>query len=853
MLRIRVTSRTALLCGLSLAAFASGSAFAQAADPNALPMTHVGDPTPTSAAPPATPAPVAAPAPEPATAAPAPAATTVAQAPAETPAVPPAAADVPEPSTTAPGATNTEADQGGLQEIVVTAQKRAENLQDVPIAVSAVTGQAIADMHAVTLQGLQGTTPNIQINNFSNTPQTAVFTIRGIGIIEPDPYAGNTVSIVYDGVPQYFSMGALLDLYDIDRVEILRGPQGTLFGANTTGGVVNVVTAQPTGEFGGKFEASYGNWDHLTLSGTVDFPIVPDLLAGKITVSHDRREGWVTNVVDGSDMGKRNVTVFRGYLKYSPSSDFDATLIGEYARARNGSPVVVAGDLPGEAEFVPPGFRNMYVSPCLPAGTRCDAPDKYLSANDSVPDRSDMDTYRATLTVNLRNTGIGDITSITGYKYFKLFEFTDQDGTPIFLIDTRRQTKGWQFSQELRTSIDINDSINLLLGGFFLKTHYDHFQQLRIDFAGGVTYDPATDTVTKGFPGLFQLNLQDQDNWSASVFAQSYIDLTDRLRLQMGVRYSHENTAMLASLATSFAPGGVTTFDGTAPDGTPNTPNPAASAFPPKRTEIWDNLGWKIGLDYKVTDDLLVYGYWARGFKSGGFTGRISIPEDLGPYEPEKVDTFEAGVKADFLDRRLRTNLAAFYTNYRDMQLSQINFQGSGANLRQGNTIINAASSRLKGVEFEATAVPFEGLTLTGSIAYLSAKYKNFPFLTPSGTIVDLSGERLQNAPKWTGSAGATYTIPVGDGAIRANVLYSYTSEKLLTSIVDVPRARIQPTHIVNGNLDWTFMERFTIGVWGRNLFDNRYIASVFDSPGTLGLVNYAPPREYGVSAKIVF
>lgn len=742
---------------------------------------------------------------------------------------------------------------GGIQEIIVTAQKKAENLQDVPISIAAVTGASVEAMHAVNLQGLGNSVPNVQINTFSNTPNNAVFTIRGIGVIEPDPYAGNTVGIVVDGVPQYFSMGALLDLFDVDRIEILRGPQGTLFGANTTGGVVNVVNAQPTDKFEGKVKVGYGNYNHLNLQGVVNTPL-GEGLAARFGISHDERKGWITNVVDGSDLGRRNVTIFRGALKYSAGSSFDATLSGEYARARNGAPVVIAGDLPGEAEFVPAGFLNMYTSPCLPAGSRCNAPNKYFGAHQGVPDKSNMDTYRGTLTINARDTAVGDITSITAYKHHKLLEFTDQDGTPVFLIDTRRPTSGWQFSQELRTNIKVNDGIDLLIGGFYLKDHYKHRQDLRIEFAGGVTYDTVTGAITKGFPGFFQVNSQDQDNWSASLFAQTYIDLTDALRLQAGIRYAHEKTSMLASTISSFALGGVSTFDGTEPDGTPNVPLPGNSAIPGPRSESWNNVGWKIGLDYKINDKTMLYGYWARGFKSGGFTGRIGIPEDVGPYDPEHVDTFEVGLKAETLDRRLRANLAAFYTNYRDMQLAQIYFLGSGADLRQGNTILNAAKSTIKGVELELTAAPVDGLTITGSGSYLDAKYKDFPYLLPNGTTLQLKGQRLQNAPKWSLSGNIAYQFPLsGELQARAMVQYTYTSEKLLTSIVDTRRASIQPMNLVNANFDIIVSENMEIGVWATNLFDNRYINSVFDSPGTLGLTNYYPPRQYGVSASYKF
>ncbi|MCW1382546.1 TonB-dependent receptor [Novosphingobium sp. KCTC 2891] len=758
-------------------------------------------------------------------------------------------------------------DTGGIAEIVVTAQKKAENLQDVPISVAAIGSDTLESTHAVNLQGLQGAVPNVEIGTFSNTPNTAVFTIRGIGVIEPDPYAGNTVGIVVDGLPQYFSMGALLDLFDVERIEILRGPQGTLFGANTTGGVVNVVNRQPDlDKLGGSVNLSYGNYNHLTASGVLNAPL-GEGLALRLGVNHDRRDGYVTNVVTGKDMGRRNVTIFRGALRYS-AGDFDATLSGEYDRARNGSPIVVAGDLPGEAEYVPEGFLGMYRSPCLPAGSRCSAPDHYYSAQDGgingdLPDVSNMDTYRAGLTMKLSNTAIGDIVSITGYKHFKLFEFTDQDGTPVPLIDTKRGTKGWQFSQELRTDVSLGDIGNITVGGFYLKTHYDHYQNLRINFAGGATYNP-DGTYVLGLPGLFQQNLQDQDNHSISAFAQSYINVSDRLRLQAGIRYTHEQTSMLASTETRLATATANWLaaltagaeDPGTPgysnlDGTNTVPFGAGMVAPPRGTRSWNNVGWKLGFDYKATDDVMLYGYWARGFKSGGYTGRIGIADDLGPYNPEKVDTFEAGVKTELFDRHVRFNLAGFYTNYRGMQLAQIYFKGTGADLVQGNTILNAAASHIKGFESELTVVPVKGVTINGSLAYLDATYAKFDYLLPSGATLDLKGKRLQNAPKWTASTSIAYEFPMGgELSGRFSATYNYTGQKQLTSIIASARSTIQPQHIVNANFDVKVGDHYTVGVWATNLLDSRYINSVFDSPGTIGLTNYAQPRMFGASFK---
>jgi iron complex outermembrane receptor protein len=719
----------------------------------------------------------------------------------------------------------------GIADIVVTAQKRAENIQDVPISITAISGDALASTQGTSLQALQGQIPNVQIDNFANTPQSAVFTVRGIGVIEPDPYAGNTVSIVVDGVPQFFSMGALLDLYDVNRIEVLRGPQGTLFGANTTGGVINVVTAQPTGKFGAQIKGVYGNYNRFDVTGSIETPLIDDVLSFKVVGIHTQRKGWTTNVVDGSDMGSKNLDAVRAYLRFTPAGDFDATLQGEYVNARNGSPIIINGARPGEALYVAPGTAGMYVSPCAGSG-RCEAPNKYFSANNSVPDESNMDTYSGTLTMNWHNTPLGDLTSITGYKHFKLREFTDQDGSPLFLNDTYRRTVGWQFSQELRTSVALTDTLDLIAGGFYLKDSYNHIQAYRLQFAA---------------PGLLQTNLQDQDNYSISGFAQAYWRATDRLKLQAGIRYSHERTRSAPSLITSIGNPLGSNYTGEG--------NLVIGSFTTGGRKSWNNVGWKLGADYEIMDDTLLYASWARGFKSGGFTARVGVPADgANPFDPEKVDTFEAGVKADLLDRHLRINLAAFYTNYRDMQVAQIYFDRETST--QGNRILNAGKSEIKGFELEAMAVPVEGMTLRGSLAYLDARYKEFLYSDPlSGQIIDLEGYRLQNAPKWNATFGANFVLPLGNGAeLVTDVNYTYTASKYYTAILDTQRSQIQPTHMVDGTLTYRpDGAAWSIGLWGTNLLDSRYLSTVYDSPGYAGLAGYAPPRQYGASASFNF
>lgn len=736
----------------------------------------------------------------------------------------------------------------GIGDIVVTAQKKQENLQSVPISVSAVGEESLTNMQVTSLQSLQGSVPNVQIDNFANTPNNAVFTIRGIGVIEPDPYAGNTVSIVVDGVPQFFSMGALLDTYDVNRVEILRGPQGTLFGANTTGGVVNVVTNRPSGKLGGYVRAMYGNWNRFDVNAAIEVPLVEDKVSIRLSGVHTEREGWVTNVFDGSDMGRKNVNAVRAQLYITPSEDVRITIQGEYVAGRNGAPVVVNGGLPVEGNHVPAGtFWNgsklpMYVSPCAAAGQPCVASDEYFSGNNEVPDQSDMTTKFVIGTMEFDSTGLGDITSITGYKHFTLFEYTDQDGTAKTNNATRRRTEGWQFSQELRSAFDINDAISAVAGVFYMKTHYDHYQMYHLDFA---------------VPGLDQFNTQDQGTESFSAFLQSYAKLSERLKLSAGIRFTHDKVNARSTLDYGMNAPALTNAEwafavtGTGRRDLRNGPHDIDVGG----TKGWSNVGWKIGLDYELGQNQLLYASWARGFKSGGFTGRIGVPSDgNAPYNPETVDTFELGLKADFLDRRLRTNLALFYTNYRDMQVAQIYFDP--ATNVQGNRILNAAKSEIKGFELEVTALPTAGLTLRGSLAYLDTQYKDFLYVDPlTSATIQLKGAALQNAPKWQATLGINYSLELSGGSrIVADASWQYTAEKYYTAVLNTPRSTVQPMYYIDAALTWHSAEdRFTIGLWGKNLADKRYISTVYDSPGYMGLVGYASPRQFGLSAGVKF
>jgi len=704
-------------------------------------------------------------------------------------------------------------DSGGIEEIVVTAQKTSESLQRVPIAVTAVSGASLERAQVKDIQGLANSIPNVQINSFSNSPDSAVFTIRGVGVNDADPYVGTTVSVVVDGVPVGVNTGALLSLFDIERVEILRGPQGTLFGANTTGGVVNVVTKQPTGKFGGEAQVVYGNYNRLDINAALNFPITEGL-AGKISVLHTGSDGFFRAYSDGRRLGKRDVTSLRGYLKYT-AGGYDATLIGEFDRTRNGSQtgVMIAG--PGEL------FYN-------PVETGSGFNFRRGQSNDQ-PDYNNRNTYSVTLTQNLK-TGIGDLVSISSYRKYDNDLYSDDDAQTAVLLQTHRISNQHQFSQELRLHADVTDSIKMIVGGFYFDQEYDLRQSTKLD----------------GFlRGLGQPQHQHQKNWSISGFAQLYAQLTDTLRLQGGIRYSHEKTTALSSTANSFTttPGGFASFD---------DPLIPGSLIVATGSKAWNNVGYKIGLDWQATNTVLVYGYYARGFKSGGFTGRIAVAQDIGPFDPEHLDTFEAGVKADLLDRHLRLNLAAFYNDYKNMQVTQNLTYLDGKN---SAAIRNAGGAKTKGFELEATVLPVEGVTLNGAVAYLDAyytKYDTFVLDTAGNTVpVSYAGNRLMNAPKWNASAGITVTRPLAGGEVTATGQYTYTSSKY-TAFTDLPTERVAPVNLVNATLSWSPQgDQWSIGIWGRNLFNEKYYGQKLTLVGIGTLASVGNPREYGLDFKV--
>ena len=719
-----------------------------------------------------------------------------------------------------------------LEEVVVTAQKRVANAQRVPISITAFSGEDISRLPAPNLSSLQGMIPNVQIGRVSNSYSSGVFSIRGVGQIDADPFIGTTVTVVQDGVLQGTNTNALFNLLDVERVEVLRGPQGTLFGASSTGGVINIITKQPTGEFSADVQVDYGNYDALNLTGIVNFPIIEDVLAGKLSIAKNDRDGFYTNAVNGEPMGGQDITQIRAYLKLTPSDGVDATLISEYNRGRNGSPIVVNLGVPPELLFRVPGCGEFNGQKRV---------DFSCSANDGA-DLSNNDMYAGTLTVNVE-TGIGKLASITGYKEYDLREFTDQDGLVDFIIDTDRRTTHWQFSQELQLAITPTANTDLLIGAFYRDWNYKLFQYFG----------------QEGFvPGLSNSQTHDADYSTVAVFAHGYWDATPEIRLQGGVRWNEDKANMLATntnYLNCVPPTFTTAF--TDPDSCGLGRSGLGTALPGgisvEEGEKWSEIGWNVGAQYQFTGDAMLYATFTHGIKSGGFNGRIGVPEDVGPYHPEFVDTFEVGVKADLLGRRVRANLNIFFNDYEDMQLRTAYLT---EDFQSRSQIFNAGAADTRGVELETTAIIFPGFTVNFTGAYLDAQYKEFIFRDADGPNIvdfDYKGRRLLNSPRWMAHGGFTYEAPIANGMLNWHVDYSYVDRRN-TDIQMNPITYQRSYELVNSKLEWSpGVADWSISAYCTNCFDFGYIPYSSDEPGIWTHSSYGAPQQYGVSFRASF
>lgn len=652
------------------------------------------------------------------------------------------------------------ADDGSLlSAIVVTAQKKSagEKAQDVPIAITALGGAQLQALNVRSLDDLNSFAPNAQFDTNSSFRGYANFSFRGVGVSGSVPSVEPAVGLFVDGIYQGINAGAVSDSFDIGSIQILRGPQGTLFGRNVTGGAVLVENARPTDEFGGYLQGSYETGPEYSVSGAVNVPIVPGMLNARFAGYYRNDEGWFTNDFNGTPNGKLRTIIARPTFVLE-SGALKQTLIFEY------------GDVEGD-------------------GANAQGLNLRKGSFDIVLDEEGFTNRRwySVTSETVIDVGFGDgtITNVLGYRDFREHDYADLDGGPTPFFHLATLTDQHQISDELRYAGTFG-SIQLTTGLYYLHQKLD-YHEARVPLVFG--------TRNIGGGGVQKHN-------SYGAFAQTDIAISDRLSAIAGIRYSYEKkTAQVVRLLPNQC------LDVLGPCNFGN--NPIVN-----RTRNWDSFNPKLGLNYKFNPDVLFYASFGKSTRSGGFNVRIASPLDPGTFDQESTSAYELGMKADFLDRRLRLNVALFRNDYSDLQ--RIVSQPGIASVQ---FIDNSADARMQGVEIDVTASPTRGLEFTGSVGYLDAHYTKVRGDLNGDLVVDARdlNLKLARAANWTFSVGGIYTLEFGSGAsIKTQMFFIHRAR---SAALDDNSVFYPDYNDLRGDITFTLPNRTTsVSAYVRNL-----------------------------------
>ncbi len=682
--------------------------------------------------------------------------------------------------------------------IVVTATKKADaqDVQSVPLAVTAFGADQLADQHVRTLDNLGFSVPNVQLDDVGTAPGFANFSIRGLGINSSIPSIDPTVGVFVDGVYMGISAGILFDTFDLEGVEVLRGPQGLLFGRNVTGGAVVVRTSTPDTSGGLKVEGRVAVETGLNkiASAVVSTPLIEDKLAVKLAAYYNDDDGWFTNQFNGNtDFGAAETLILRGALNFTPTDTVQ--MIARYERGR------VRGDGAVVSNFGL--FRRESFG---------------ISVNDEGTTRNDWN--QATLEINIDTAfGDGKITNILAYRDFSAFVSSDIDSSPNFTFHADTLTRQDQWSNELRYAGTFG-AFDVTTGVYYFTQNIDYIELRKL--AGGAL------RISGGGK---------QDQKTLGLFFSTDWHVTDTLTLSGGLRYSWEDKAVqVQNLQGNLCD----------PVGTRT-----CSSYGFNDEESWQDPTFRLGAQWEPGADTLIYGFFARGFRSGGYNFRNGNPaEDPGPFDAEKQNSWEIGVKHDFGDL-LRLNVAAFHNTVFGLQREIIL-----PVLPLGTTqvIRNSADLRLQGVEAEAVLRIGEHLTLNGQLGYTDAKYKAIFF--------DLTGDRVINArdfalkpPRlapWTYGASLNFAHDTSGGAeVTARLGYAHRDAAWsndnntgLLSAGDMVDANLA---LESGDRRWKF------SVYGLNLLNDQTEGNVSPLPFFAGSTFSSINKGRVLGAEVMF
>jgi iron complex outermembrane receptor protein len=745
------------------------------------------------------------------------------------------------------------ADDAKIEEVIVTAQKRAQSLSDVSLSVSAVGADVLANTQTSSIESLQYLVPSI---SFGNDFNFAKLFIRGIGLNSSFPGADPSVALHVDGAVIAQAGAQMGAMFDLERVEVLRGPQGTLYGRNATGGAVNLITAKPTETLDGYARLTVGGDDlQILAEGAVGGPL-SDTVRARVAVRYLDREGYGRNEITGHDIDNAKQLSSRVHLHFVPNESFNALLTGEFHREDDRSNAI---------KFRAAAFPDATVPAVVDLRSLATIPGFGVAPNRrnvwaNVDPINDRTTYALTLTADWQFADAWALRSISNYRdyeaeFYQDFDVSSYPGCPQPLVgptstctlpDGVPRTSGnhWQpmyqhqLSEELQLVYE-TERLHGLVAGFYLKEH------IRIENHLGYNPVPKFSSDPRDVRAIFD-GFMDVETWA--VFGNLSYDISDQFSIKGGARYSWEKREVTSYQSTATPP--------------QSAPAPAALGYPWLREKDWSNFSPQLGFEYRPRDGLMTYFTWAKGFKSG-----TSVIGEAGKefVDPEKVDSFEIGLKTRLLDNRLQLNVAAFYHEVEDAQFQFTFPLAVPPNFT--TEMRNAAQVEAKGVEIETSWRITRGFTLDASVSWLDSEFTKFLApnpLNPAGytstnpadaLLEDLSGNRTRMSPEWSINVNPSYDFALANGGsltLSANAIYK---DKQYHTEFNDERLASDAYTMIDANILYTSPGgTYTLNLWGKNLTDEFVWAGSYAvaSTRTIGATQL-PPRTYGITAGVRF
>lgn len=711
----------------------------------------------------------------------------------------------------------------GLEEVIVTATRRQEDLQSIPVAVTAFTGETLEELGVWEAPDLAKYTPSLNVQG----PYRAVkpqFSLRGV---VNNGVNANTVSAVGIYVDQVYLNSPVsqgVTLFDLERVEILRGPQGTLYGANTTGGAINFISRKP--EVGaasnGYLEAEYGNYDTWRIDAAMGIPI-GDAVAVRVAYTHRESDGYRENTFTNHDQAFYETDAIRGQLAWEISDDVDVLFAAYYAQTDSD----IAYEQQGARDpttFALCSNADILANRCVDYFGYSDANQNngFYEAQSAINPADHVDVLGLSMNIHWDIGEIG-VTSITAFNNNEYNSFDDLSMSPFDNAILQYESSGEQWTQEIRLSSDSGDRFSWILGYFFLTEDSDEYEVVH-----GLSLVPFFGERAAAFK-TYNLDVD-----SNALFGDVSYRLTDRTTLRGGLRWTKEKKELDFFSAFSLTPG--ISLSRVPLDFA--MANLLFPAYDLTNEESWSELTGQASIEYAFNDDVMVYARYARGFRGGNFDAT-----SLGSgstVDPEYVDSYEVGMKSEWLDHKLRLNVAAYYSDYTDQQVTTI--------IPPVVVLANAAESTIKGMEIEIQAAPTPAWMLSAGLSFMNAEFDEF--IDPSG--IDRAGNELENTPATTFFGIIRYEKELENlGTIAAQFDASFKGD-FYFDFSNSPMSRQDSYWLANVRITYTSpTERYSISAWCRNLGDEKYYVNWFDGSGFTGSNMYTTgePRTYGVTA----